>query len=93
MALWIAQWPQSVVFFLPRCVPERNFNDLAVKPLVCYVVLEDCGYVRLGRCELLPRGSRYSRNVLLETCCVRRRLTGTSFRTRLEKTREGKSQA
>jgi hypothetical protein len=93
MALWIAQWPQSVVLFLPGRVPERNFNDLAVEPLVCYVVLKDCGYVRLGRCELLPHGSRHSRNVLLETCCARRRLTGTSFRSRLEKTREGKSQA
>jgi hypothetical protein len=54
VAFWIAQWPQSVILLLPRRVPERNLNDLAIKLPVCYVVLKDGGYVRLGRCELLP---------------------------------------
>lgn len=54
VALRIAQWPQSVILLLPCRVPERNFNDLAVKLSVCYVVLKDGGYVRLGRYELLP---------------------------------------
>jgi hypothetical protein len=54
VAFRIAQWPQSVILLLPRRVPERNLNDLAVKLSVCYVVLKDGGYVRLERCELLP---------------------------------------
>jgi hypothetical protein len=54
VAFWIAQRPQSVILLLPSRIPERNLNDLSVKLSVCYVVLKDGGYVRLGRCELLP---------------------------------------
>jgi hypothetical protein len=50
----IAQWPQLVILLLPFRVPERNLNDLIIKLSVCYVVLKYGGYVRLGRCELLP---------------------------------------
>lgn len=54
VAFRIAQWPQSVILLLPCRVPERNLNDLAIKLSVCYVVLKDGGYVRLGQCKLLP---------------------------------------
>lgn len=54
VAFRIAQWPQSVILLLPCRVPERDLYDLAVKLPVCYVVFKDGGYVRLGRCELLP---------------------------------------
>jgi hypothetical protein len=93
VALRIAQWPQSIILLLPRRVPECNLNNLAIKLSVCYVVLENGGYIRLGKSELLPRRSRHGGNILLEICCARRRLTGTFFHTRLATTRRDRSGA
>jgi hypothetical protein len=87
VALRIAQWPQSIILLLPCRVPECDLNNFSIKLSVCYVVLENGGYVRLGRCEQLPRRSRHGGNILLEIYCARRRLTGTSFHSRLATTR------
>ena len=59
VTLRIAQWPQSIILLLPGRVPECDLDNLAIKLSVCYVVLENGGYVRLERCELLPRRSRH----------------------------------
>lgn len=93
VAFWIAQWPQSIILLLPCRVPECNLNNFSIKLSVCYVVLKNCGYVCLGRRELLPRRSRHGGNLLLEIYCARRRLTGTSFHSRLATTRRNKSGA
>ena len=101
VAFRIAQWPQSVILLLPRRVPECNLNDLAIKLSVCYVVLKDGGYVRLGRCvsRCLPRGSRHTietyfwkpivriddQQARLSTAALRKTRNGKSIRSKLKR--------
>lgn len=49
VAFWVAQRPQTIVLLLPCRVPQRNFNDFALKLSVCDVVLEHGGDICLVR--------------------------------------------
>ena len=42
IAFWVAQWPQSVVFFLAGGIPQRQFDEFRVVLYECNIVLEHC---------------------------------------------------